>query len=277
MRAFSSRVCVFVDGKPADPEAVRADFFCEEGNTVFESMKLSGGVVFQFAEHMERLAASAKTAGVSLPASVSGIAQKYSSVLASLRLSGDAFVRLTLTSKHFYLTVTPHALPSWIHEKGVAVKTSVIRRHHPRAVAAEAKTGNFLNGILGGLDFPARKPFTLLMLDFEGYVCEAAVQNIFIVREQVLQTPPPAGILDGVTKRFVLRCAGKESLAVQSTRFTRHDVWNAEEAFLTNTSGDMVPIRSLDGRNIGRLVPGPVTKRLMRRFQLERNRSLGVL
>jgi branched-chain amino acid aminotransferase len=92
------------------------------------------------------------------------------------------------------------------------------------------------------------------------------VGNFFIVKQTILHTPDTFGILNGVTRRFVIKCAQRSGLRVIETPLTRHDAFNADEAFLTNTSWEILPVAELDGRRIGTRVPGPVTLKLKRTF-----------
>jgi branched-chain amino acid aminotransferase len=115
----------------------------------------------------------------------------------------------------------------------------------------------------GGKNAPAF--FDVLFLDESGFVTESSIWNVFIVKNGILFTPAQ-GVLHGVTRQFVIECAQEESFQVQESNTMRHDFWNADEAFLTNTSGELVPIRSLDGRKIGDQIPGKITKQLTAKF-----------
>lgn len=115
--------------------------------------------------------------------------------------------------------------------------------------------------------------FDAIFLDSNGYVTEGTIWNIFMAKESKLFTPG-CEILNGVTRQFVIECAEKENLATLEVNLTRHDFWNADEAFLTNTSGEIVPIHSLDGRRIGNQIPGRMTKKLMVRFRQELEKEL---
>ena len=154
------------------------------------------------------------------------------------------------------------------------LKSPVTRRSHVNAVPPTVKTNAFLNGVLSVLEAECEEPFDHVFLDAQGYLTEGTVWNVFMIKDKVLYTPG-TGILDGVTRRFVIECAGKEHLPVQQTFLTRHDFWNAHEAFITNTSGEIVPVRSLDSRTIGTRIPGLRTLQLMTRFQKELKRELG--
>ena len=163
--------------------------------------------------------------------------------------------------------------PDTIYQQGVDLKTAVTRRHFPKAESPEAKANAFLNNVLAAMERELSGAYESIFLDQEGYVTEATIWNVFMIKTGILMTPG-MGILRGVTRQFVIECAVKEHLPVQETNLTRHDFWNADEAFLTNTSGEIVPIRSLDGRKIGRKIPGSMTQRLMTRFRKEVEKEL---
>lgn len=135
-------------------------------------------------------------------------------------------------------------------------------------VPKQSKDGDCFSTVLEKLRNDSKKaPFAPLFLSPEGYVLESDVWNIFIARNKTLMTPPAAGILNGVTRRFVIKCAQCQGFQVRETSFTRHDVFNADEGFLTNTSGEIVPVRSLDHRQIGTEIPGKVTRQLKSEFE----------
>ena len=292
------KIIAFENGKKVSPDRLVPCFDLDQNISVFESLKCYQGKIFRLDRHLDRFFESAKTTGLRIPKTRGGLKKEIQACLAA-SAGKDGFVRLTVDGQNSYVFLTDRKRPPSIYKTGVPLKTSVVRRNLVHASPPEAKTNAFFNCILAELDrgnhgtpskstgflVPAAKktnPVLLegvpevpevLFLDREGYVTESTAWNIFMVKHGSLYTPE-SGILSGVTRQFVIECAQKEGLPVSETTLTRHDFWNADEAFLTNTSGEIVPIRSLDGRVIGGQVPGVITKRLMKRFKVELEKEL---
>lgn len=265
----SSGNLIFVDGKPVTPSDGKAALFDENFVSVFETMRIVNKVVFRQKDHVSRLFQSAKTAGLEIGKSREEIEKELREILSSLPSNDQFFIRFMVTDRGSLAFVFQKGYPREAYEKGVDLITATVRRNSSNSFPPEAKTGLFMNGILATLDPAAKNAFDALYLDEHGYLKEARVWNFFIVRRGGLKTPAPVGILDGVTRRFVIECARKEGFETEETCLTRHDVWSAEEAFLTNAVGGIIPVRSLDKRLIGREIPGPVTRRLIKSFERE--------
>ena len=171
--------------------------------------------------------------------------------------------------------------PLRFYEKGVSLKTAVSRRWTPKAQDPQIKASQFMNGVLAILDeagndveTPAcrtgrqRAASLPLFLGPLGTVAEGTVSNIFIVKEKRLLTPSVAsGILRGVTRDVVLDLAVKRRLEVAETFLTRHEIYSADECFITNTSSEILPVTRVDNRQIGNGRPGPVTRTLAKDFK----------
>lgn len=258
-----------------------ASFLAEEGAGVFESLRAYEGVLFRVEEHLTRFFESAHSLGVKIPETRPEIRRKLEKASEE---SGqkEAFLRLTLLGGEVFVIVTERIHPSEIYKKGVSLKTSPVRRNPSQAGFPEAKSTAFLNQILGTLDPAPPGNYEILFLDAEGYVTEVRIGNIFAVTGRdgsrtvpfvpgrtvpVLLTPPPRGLLNGVTRRFVLECALRAGIPAEERPLTRHELFNADEAFLTNTSWEILPVREADGRRIGDEVPGPVTRKLQKLFR----------
>ena len=155
--------------------------------------------------------------------------------------------------------------PLDVYKKGVSVSISSVPKNHFQSCFPEAKASNYLNVIQSYLDPAGNNAFETIFRGQDGYIREARISNIFIVKDNVLMTPLH-GILCGITRGFVIECARSLRLEVEERYFTAHDIYTADEAFLTNTSGEIVPIRELDKRSIGKEVPGKWTKRLQKEF-----------
>jgi branched-chain amino acid aminotransferase len=181
------------------------------------------------------------------------------------------------TSHPQVIIITDHIelYPSELYEKGMAIVTASTIRNHSNALSPRIKSLNYLNNILAkieGIDAGAPEA---LMLNINGEVAECTGDNIFVVRRGILCTPPTnAGILEGITRETVLELAGLIGRQVREMSLTRHDIYTADECFLTGTAAEVVPVVKCDGRVIGNGQPGPITRDIRARF-LELVRSGG--
>jgi branched-chain amino acid aminotransferase len=158
--------------------------------------------------------------------------------------------------------------PRTLYEKGVSVETAVPRRSAPRAWDPQIKASQFVSGVLAVLDNAGRRFYELIFLNQDQSLAEGTVSNIFLVKQKRVLTPSAhSGILRGVTRSFVLSLARKRGLEVCETLLSRHEVYNADECFLTNTSSEILPVVYFDRRKIGEGKPGPATRMLMRDFK----------
>ncbi len=265
---------VFIDGKKSENPEFDLSNLDERSVSVFETMRVFGTSAFRLDKHLDRLFASAKTVGLRIPKDRKTFEREIKTVLRQLKTPAQFFLRLTLFENQTVIFIFDRSYPDHLYEKGIDLRTTTVRRNPSNSVPPEAKTGQFLNGILSFFDSVSQESFEALFLDSAGYVKEARVWNFFLVKNEILKTPARDGILNGVTRQFVIECAGKERMDVSETNLTRHEVWNADEAFITNTSGGIVPVRSVDGRKIGEKIPGEITRRLTKRFQIELNEEI---
>ena len=290
MASSSVKPQIFINGKTRSDGLVPC-FHPEEQISVFESIRSYGGRIFRLDEHLNRLFSSAKTAGLKLAKSRAQLKKEIKSCLTHWKGS-DCFIRLTVDSNNSYIFLLNRKRPPFIYETGLSLKTIVTRRTLTSASPPEVKSNAFFNCVLAAMELEAgpagetaakqsletaakqsSQTIEAIFLDANGYVTEAASWNIFMVKAGEVRTPQ-TGFLNGITREFVIECARKERLPVFETTLTRHDLWNADEVFLTNTSGEIAPVRSLDGRLIGKHIPGPVTNRLMSRFRRELEKEL---
>ena len=267
-----NRPQVFVNGKRVGSEGTTSFPFQEDKIFVFETFKSYRGAIFRLTEHLNRLFESAKTVGLELPKSIPELKKELTRCLKSYR-NGDLTLRLAVDEQDSYLWILERKRPARIYEEGVCLRTSAVRRNIVNAEPPQAKSSAFFNNVLAALGEDDDEIFDTVFLDSNGYVAEATIWNVFIVKGNQLWTPR-SGILNGVTREFVIKCAGKEGFPVVESNLTRHDIWNADEAFLTNTSGEIVPICSLDGRSVGKRVPGTMTQKLTARFRRDLEKEL---
>ena len=226
--------------------------------------------MFRLERHLERLSGSCAGIGRELPLSPRVLAAWVREALGESGLR-EAVVRLSL---HWTAKASGEAVvlvrewtPDQRSKKGIALITAVSRRPSPRSQDAQIKSSQFMNGVLAVLD---EGDGDRLLLGPLGTVAEGVVSNIFIVRRKSLLTPSVAsGILKGVTRGVVMELAEKNGLRVTEAFLTRHEIYNADECFMTNTTSEILPIIRVDGRRIGAGRPGPVTRSLAEAFKKE--------
>ncbi len=254
---------LFKDGKQISPEkAESVNYFAANRLNIFESIRTYDGIPFKIDEHLKRLGESAKTAGFELPTELEHIKLEILRAMKKVP-KAEYFIRVTVIEDSVLILFVPEKqYPASIYKEGVDVTTVATLRNGANSGFPPAKTSNFLNQILGTLDPGGQTSFEVIFKGEDGTLQEARTWNFFIVKKGMLKTPPPEGLLSGVTRKFVIKLALNLRIPFQETKLTRHEAYNADEAFLTNTSGEIVPIRTWDARKIGTTVPGPITKRL---------------
>ena len=251
------------------------------GDGVFEGIRVYGGNVFLLKDHIERLYESAKAIRLEIPISPPAMIQATKETVAANGIT-DGYVRLVVTRGAGSLgldirrTSNPQIIiiadtitlyPAEIYENGMHLITASTIHNHPAALPARIKSLNYLNNILAKIEGTDAGTVEALMLNHKGEVAECTGDNIFILKNGVLKTPSPdAGILEGITRNAVLQLAREAGIATQETTLIRHDLYVADEMFLTGTAAEVVPVVSLDGRVIGDGKPGPITRRLLELF-----------
>jgi branched-chain amino acid aminotransferase len=205
-------------------------------------------------------------------------------VVDTLEANGirDGYIRLVVTRGAGYLGLDPRKTSNPqviiitdrielysadLYEKGLSIVTASTIRNHPNALSPRIKSLNYLNNILAKIEGADAGAAEVLMLNIKGEVAECSGDNIFAVQKGSLLTPPTdAGILEGITREAVMELARAASLPVRETALTRHDIYVADECFLTGTAAEVVPVVKCDGRAIGTGQPGPITRDLRARF-----------
>jgi branched-chain amino acid aminotransferase len=275
---------VYIDGKLYPKEEAKISVYDHGllyGDGVFEGMRSYGGTVFRLMEHLDRLWTSAKAICLEIPISREEMAKAVNDTLAVNEIE-DGYIRLVVTRGAGYLGLSPdktsnpqviiitdfiELYPDELYEKGLEIITASTVRNHPAALSPRIKSLNYLNNILAKIEGVRAGYLETLMLNHKGEVAECTGDNIFLVKDGELYTPPlDAGILAGITRAVVIELAQQAGIEVHEVALTRHDVYIADECFLTGSAAEVVPVVKVDYRAIGNGKPGPVTRDLKERF-----------
>ena len=252
------------------------------GDGIFEGIRVYGGKVFLHNAHIRRLFESAKAIYLDMPMTP---AEVKAAVERTVEANGvtDGYVRLVVTRGAGSLgldirkTANPRVIviaadislyPKELYETGLKLVTAGTIRNHPQALPARVKSLNYLNNVLAKIEGFASGAGEVLMLNHLGHVAECSGDNIFVVKNGVLRTPPvDAGILEGITRAAVIELAKRRGIDVREETLVRHDIYTADECFLTGSAAEVIAAVSLDGRTIGDGTPGPMTGDLLADFR----------
>ena len=253
------------------------------GDGVFEGLRSYGGQVFRLDSHIDRLWESAKAICLEIPMSKKEVSSAVNATLEANQLV-DGYVRLVVTRGAGSLGLDPNRTshpqviviadtitlyPREFYDKGLSIITASTQRTHSAALSPRIKSLNYLNNIMAKLEGLRAGCVEALMLNHKGEVAECTGDNIFVVRSGTLVTPPSdAGILEGITRGAVIELAEAAKIDCQEKTLVRHDLYTADECFLTGTAAEVIPVVEIDSRSIGNGVPGPITKRLTADFHL---------
>jgi branched-chain amino acid aminotransferase len=251
------------------------------GDGVFEGLRAYSGKVFRLQEHIERLWNSAKAIWLTIPMTP---AEMSDAINEAVRINNvqDGYIRVVVTRGAGSLGLDPNKCsnpqviiiadaialyPPELYEKGLEIVSVSVMRTHPAALNPRIKSLNYLNNILAKIEGLQAGCIEALMLNHKGEVAECTGDNIFTVRKGVLYTPPiDAGILEGVTRQAVIDLAHAAKIEVREVPLTLHDVYIADECFLTGSAAEVIPVVKVDARVIGTGKPGPITADLKKRF-----------
>jgi branched-chain amino acid aminotransferase len=252
------------------------------GDGVFEGIRSYNGRVFKLDEHLKRLYNSAKAIRLKIPLNIKEMEEALLETLRRNNLS-DAYIRLVVTRGEGDLGLDPDKCPEptvfiitdkivlypkKLYDDGLEIVTAATRRNIPEAINPRIKSLNYLNNILAKLEGKLANALEALMLNAEGYVVECTGDNIFILKDNALITPPiHVGILEGVTRNAVIEIASENGIRVEEKTFTRYELYVADECFLTGTAAEIIPVVKIDGRMIGNGLPGAMTKKLAAEFR----------
>jgi branched-chain amino acid aminotransferase len=275
---------VYINGKLYDKTDAKISVYDHcllYGDGVFEGIRVYGGKVFRLREHIDRLYDSAKSIWLEIPMSRE---QMIEAVQNTVRVNNkkDGYLRLVITRGAGSLGLDPRKTtdpqviiivddislyPPEFYEHGLEIITAATIRNHPNALNPRIKSCNYLNNILAKIEGIRAGCVEALMVNHKGEVAECTGDNVFLVKHGVLKTPPlDAGILEGITRNAVIELARAANIPVTETALLRHDVYIADECFLTGTAAEVIPVVKCDGRVIGSGKPGPITRQLRERF-----------
>jgi len=276
---------VYIDGKFYDENKAKVSVFDHGllyGDGVFEGIRAYHGRVFKLAEHIDRLFCSAKSILLQIPMSHADLVRAVVQTCRKNKLR-DGYIRLVVTRGVGTLGLNPYKCrqpsviiiagkiqlyPAELYERGLDIVTVATTRNLHSALNPAIKSLNYLNNVLAKIEAINGGCEEAIMLNAEGFVSECTGDNIFIVKGNRLLTPPlSAGALYGITRGVVMELGQGSGLQVAEPNLTRHDLFNADECFLTGTGAEIIPVVKIDGRVIGNGKPGGVTRKLVTEYR----------
>ena len=283
---MTEELLVYIDGKfyPKSEAKISVyDHGLLYGDGVFEGIRAYNGIVFHLKDHIDRLYRSAHPILLKIPLTKSQLTEAVLKTLKKNNLT-NAYIRLVVTRGVGDLGLDPRKCPKAtiiiITEpmlqlnspealaNGITTTITWVKRNPVDAATHEIKSLNYLNSILGKIEANNTGADEAICLNKTGYVCEGVGENIFIVRDGKIITPPvSSGALNGITRAVIIRLAKKLGIELIERNITPNELFTADEAFFTGTAAEVAPIREVNKRAIGAGKPGPVTKRIMQEFE----------
>lgn len=276
---------IYLDGQFYDKENAKISVFDHGllyGDGVFEGIRFYHGRVFRLEEHIARLFDSAKAICLKIPQDKAAMTEAVLETIRQNELQ-DGYVRLVVTRGPGDLGLNPALCPKAtvfiiaskitlypdeMYRNGLTVATCATRRIPHGALSPMVKSLNYLNNVLAKIEAQQSGAGEGLMLNEQGYVAECTGDNVFIVKNGAIFTPPiSSGALAGITREVVFEIAAELGIPISEPEMTRYDIYTADECFLTGTAAEIIPAVRLDSREIGDGKPGPVTGRLIARFR----------
>ncbi|UTR09154.1 branched-chain-amino-acid transaminase [Evansella sp. LMS18] len=252
------------------------------GDGVFEGIRVYSGNIFKLDEHLDRLFESAQSIMLTIPYTKEELTNIIVDTVRKNQLK-TAYIRVVVSRGAGNLGLDPAycsqprvvviaeelaLYPQSLYEKGLRVGSVASRRNRPDVLSPQVKSLNYLNNILVKLEANQAGVDEALMLNDQGYVTEGSADNIFIVKNRTIRTPPVyLGALEGITRNAIISLAKELGYELQETPFTRHDVYTADEVFLTGTAVEVIAVVDVDGRKVQDGKPGEVTNHLLSEFR----------
>ena len=276
---------VYINGTLYPKEEAKVSVFDHGllyGDGVFEGIRCYNGNIFKLEEHIDRLYDSAEAISLQIQLSRDQLKDAIVSTLKANNLK-DSYIRLVVTRgvgklgldpfncetpQLVIITDTIQLYPKELYEKGLDAIIVQTIRNHSKALNPTIKSMNYLNNILAKIECLRAGAAEGIMLNTDGYVAECTGDNIFIVKNNEIFTPPvSAGILIGITRNVVIELAKEANITVKEEQLTEDDLYNADECFLTGTAAEIIPVANIDGRKIATGKPGKITLSLLKKYQ----------
>lgn len=281
---MSEQRWVYVDGEFYGKDEAKISVFDHGflyGDGVFEGIRAYNGRVFRCEEHIDRLFAAAKAILMDIPMTKEEITEAMLETIRKNQLR-DGYIRLVVSRGKGDLGLSPTKCPKptvviiadnitlypeELYEKGMSVITASQRRNMPDVLDPQIKSLNYINNILAKIEANRAGVPEAIMLNKNGLVAECTGDNIFIIKEDVIYTPPIyVGALDGITRKTAMKVAKELGYEVYEKEFTLFNVYNADECFLTGTAAEVIAVTEVDGRTVGNGVCGPITRNILKKF-----------
>ena len=274
---------VYINGKLYDKDDAKVSVYDHGllyGDGVFEGIRVYNAKVFRHDEHLARLYESAKHIALEIPMTIGDLKKAVEDTVKANGLT-EGYIRLVVTRGPGSLGLDPRGCkpnviviadtislyPKELYETGLKIVTASLIRNHPNALNPRIKSLNYLNNILAKIEAIRAGCLEALMLNHKGEVAECTGDNVFVIKNGAIRTPPTdAGILEGVTRNLVIDLARAANIPLAEATLTRHDIYAADEMFLTGTAAEVIAVTECDGRVIGSGRQGPITKQLREAF-----------
>ena len=275
---------IWLDDKLVDADDAKVSVFDHGllyGDGVFEGIRVYDGRIFEFDAHLKRLYLSAKAMRLPIPMPEDALADATRQTVEANGVH-DGYIRLVVTrgvgdlgldpflckkARVIVIAATIQMYPEEFYEKGMKVISSSVTRNHPMSLPPQVKSLNYLNNIFAKIEAIDSGVSEAIMYNHLGYVAEATGDNVFIVRDGIIYTPPvQSGSLEGITRGVVIDLASGENITVVEKNLTRFDLYVCDEFFLTGTAAEVIGVVDIDGRVVGEGTPGPITKMLRKKF-----------
>lgn len=285
----TSNLLIYLDGKLVPESEAKVSVFDHGllyGDGCFEGIRIYNGRVFRLTEHLVRLYESARSICLTIPISIEEMEKATVETVAANNLR-DGYIRLVITRGVGSLGLNPYQCPkasviiiaSGItlypkekYETGLNLITCATRRPTPAALSPQVKSLNYLNNIMAKIECIQAGCEEGIMLNEQGYVAECTGDNIFVIKKGQVYTPTIAsGALDGITRQAVIEVMREMGLTVHEVTMTRHEIYTADECFLTGTAAEVIPAVQYDRRVIGDGKPGKLTSEIIEKFKVLAN------
>lgn len=276
---------IWLDGNLVEENEAKISVFDHGllyGDGIFEGIRFYNGRVFRLEEHVKRLFDSAKAILLKMPWTVEEVCQATLETCRANNLQ-DGYIRLVITRGAGPLGLNPHQCPTpsmfiiasgitlypeSCYENGLEVVTCSTRRPAPAALSPQVKSLNYLNNVMAKVEAIKAGAQEGLMLNEQGYVAECTGDNVFVIKNGEIKTPPVSdGSLDGITRQVIFELAESLQIPLRECTMTRYDLYVADEIFLTGTAAEVIPLVKLDARDIGDGKPGEISKKMISAFR----------